>query len=612
MADFCFDDLRFILEKYIPWGDIEAVQGKESLLDEYIMTMETVAKWCEEQVEPEAEGNDKDECRLEEMSDGNNRVILPKGITEGHEKLKELGLFCGVTLPEDKGGFDFPLTTFFAYGEIISMADSSLGLTPMLNEGSAQVLVEFANEKIISEYLPRLISGERLCAMGLTEPGAGSDLVVMQTTARPVDTTSDNSERIKELQNLGEVYLLNGSKIFISNGYGDVLALAKVGEGISMFLVYGEDKKVSRIEKKLGIKGSATCELFFDNSPGVLVGELGGGLIPNMLKLMNIARLGVATQALAIGQRAHSFAVDYANERIQFGVPIIEHPPVRQIIYENEINLQATRALTYMASYYFDMREAYKRKLNTFSKDSIEYKELNYKLKKYHRISEIFIPLSKYDASELSNTVAYSSLQVYGGYGFTKEYPMERFYRDARITSIYEGTSQIQIDQVFNETFYFEKLGLINQFKLGDNRTFVETEKNRLFLDNLFDEYKNEIISNADGKKIVLDLLEMIDRMRLFLKESREILFLEARKKEKEEGRRYNSVFQKDYVDIIGAIIKGYLLLKQALISDYKGSIAKSYIERMKIKAEYHKNNIKGGVDDIIGESYNLVMRVDS
>ena len=612
MSDFKYDDLKFIVEKFIDWEEIARVKGCESTVEEYMMTLETTATFCENQVEPKAEEVDKEECHLKTNGNGSKKVCVPEAMEKNLQSLMDLGLFCGPTFPEENGGFNFPMTAFFAMGEIFSMADSSIGLTPMLQEGVGQVIIEFANEKIKSEYLPKLVSGESYGGMGLTEPDAGSDLAVMKTTARAFDPAKDElTDRIKELQDLGEVYIINGSKIFITNGFGDVLTLAKTTpDSISMFLVFEEDKEVSRVEKKLGIKGSPTCELYYENSPGVLIGEIGGGLVPNMMKLMNIARLGVATQGLGIAQKAHAMATNYAtNERVQFGIPIINHPQVRQIIYENEINLQATRALIYTASFYFDMRESLREKLMEADKESSEYAELKKEHKKYDRIADILIPLAKYDAAELSNSITYSSLQVYGGSGFTKEFPLERLYRDARITSIYEGTSQIQIGQVFNESFTFEKLGLINQYKMGGNQSFVENDKNILFTDKYLNELKDEIKQKANGQQAIGPLLESIEISRKNLKEGREILFLEERKRGKEEGKKYNSLYQKDYVDTLGGIIKSYLLLKQSLLSEGKIDVAKSYIERLAVTSGHSTERIKSGIDDVINETYSRVIQ---
>jgi alkylation response protein AidB-like acyl-CoA dehydrogenase len=596
-----YDDLQFIIEKCIDWKELSSIRGKDFSADELIMSLKTIAQFCDNQVEPVAEEVDSEGCCLNVSSGGIKEICIPDAMKRNLQSLIDLGFFCGVTFPEEAGGYDLPMTSFFAIGELLSMSDGSIGLSPMLQEGCGQVIAEFATEAIKKEYLPVLMSGERICSMGLTEPGAGSDLAVMQTYAEKADP-GDESLRVKELRVLGEVYLVSGTKIFITNGFGDVLTLAKTPEGISMFLVYQQDKTIARVEKKLGIKGSPTCEIFYDKSPGVLIGRLGDGLVPNMMKLMHIARLGVATQGLGLAQKAHELAVNYAtNDRVQFGKKIAELPPVRQILFEDEIDLQASRILTYTACYYFDLVEATKAAMK---KRPAEEDALRKKLQRYVRIAEIFISLAKYDASELANRITYNSTQVYGGYGFTKEYPLERLYRDARITSIYEGTSQIQIEQVFNETYYFDKLGLINQYKLGGEKGFVENEKNRLFFDNLLNEYKKEISDLSSGRAGAREMLVSLDRMRAFLKEAREHLFVEERKRGKDEGRRFNALNQMHYVDLVGDILKGYLLLRQAVISEHKETVARAYLGRAAIRAEYLKNLIKSGIEDVINGDY--------
>ncbi len=610
MDKLIYDDLLFNMEQFIDWERIAEINGGESLKDEYIMTLQSVAQFCEKNVIPAAEEVDREGCELVDGKKGKKEVRIPAKMQDNLNRLKSMGLFCGTTLPEAAGGFGFALTSFFAIGELFSMADSSIGLSPMLQEGCALVINEFANEKIREEYLPKLITGERICGMGLTEPHAGSDLSGMTTVAEPVgDDKSKRSARVKELEKLGDVYLVSGTKIFITNGFGDVLTLAKVNGEISMILVMSEDKAVARVEHKLGITGSPTCELYFDNSPGVMIGKIGDGLVPNMIMLMYIARMGTATQGLGIGQAAHQMARNYAtNERVQFGVPIVEHPPVRQILYENEIDLQATRALIYYAAFNFDMKEALKKKMKEMEEGSPEYEELKKKLRVYSKITELLVCLSKYDGAELGNRVANSSLQVFGGNGFTKDYPMERYYRDVRITNIYEGTSQIQLDQIFNESFYSEKVALINQYKMGGNSSFVETETNKLFFDRFMDDYRDEILKNSNGKNIIRELLPVVDQMRRELKEVRESLFIQERNKGKEEGRRYNGMYQRDYADILSGIIKSYLLLRQATISEKKEVAARSYISRMTLKAEYLKRKVKSGIDDLVNSAYAELM----
>jgi len=613
MKDFDYSDLRTIFEKYTDWRLFRETTGStEDYTDEYLMTLDNTAKFSQNELSPLAGVIDHEGCSLESGENGRAKVKLPQGMLKNIEGLKEIGAFCGLTFPESAGGYGFPMTVFFAMGELLSMGDSSLGLTPMLQEGVGQVLLEFANEKIIDTYLPKLITGERICAMGLTEADAGSDLANMKTTARPLkEEDSVKNPNISKLAEIGDVYILNGSKIFITNGFGDVLALARTPEGISMFLVNEEDKSVSRVEKKLGIRGSATCELLFEDSPGVLIGDLGNGLVPNMLKLMYIARLGVSCQALGIAQRAHLMAKSYAtNDRVQFGVPIADHSPVRQILFENEISLQASRALTYGASYYFDLKEALRSRLQYLDENDPQHSQLKAELIKYSRITDLLIPMVKYDTAELANKVTYSSLQIFGGYGFTQEYPLERLYRDARITSIYEGTSQIQLREVFNCAYYLEKIGLLNQYKLGNQAGFVETDKNRALIDNLLNAYHEEIVSMNGNTSSTKTLLAAISGIRNHLKSSRQSLFLQEQSRSKEISRRFHALYYQEYVDLLGHIFKGYFLTRQAQFSPYKEKVARAYLERATLSAGHFRNIIEKGLDDLIGDDYNAIMNV--
>ena len=589
MSNLFHEDLEFIFSKVLPFENISRVKGEDiDLKQEYLLTLKTVGDFCKDKIAPRAEGVDHKGCILK-----NGEVEFPEEVKQSFIEMKELGFFCGVTLPEKYGGFDFPYSVFFAMGEIYSVADSSLGLTPMLQDGVAQVLSEFADESINEDYIPKLIKGERFCSMGLTEPSAGSDLFNM---------------KCKAIKTTDKIYHLTGTKIFITNGFGDVLALAKTEEGISMFLVKEKDKKVSRVESKLGIKGSATCEIVFDDSPGVLIGELGQGLIPNMHKLMNIARLGVAVQGLGIAQRAHYEAVNYASDRVQFSVPICEHGPVRQILFENEIELQASRALTYLATYYFDMREALKVKLSLPPKGSDDFNRLKKEYTKHSRVAEILIPLVKYDASELCNKLAYSAQQVFGGYGFTKEFPIERLYRDARITSIYEGTSQIQLGQVFNEAYYFEKIGLLNQYKIGKEHEFIETSMNKLFLDVIFDEYFSDLKSKIDEGSDLYILLNKTIKMKKSLKNVREFLFKQEKTRQKNIIKKYHSLFHKQYSDLIGNIFKSICLLSQACLKNSKETSAKAFINRAIINNKNIENTVFGSIDDVLTDDYDKVM----
>jgi len=605
---FQYEDLRFIFEKFIPWDRLAEARGTENLKDEYLMAMDAISDFCKKSVWDRATAIDEKGCELVKDEDGRNAVKLPPEMEENIATLKEMGFFCGASLEPDYGGVDFPCTVLNGIGELLYMADGSIGLTPGLQDGCALVLQEYANEKVRSDYLPRLVSGERFCAMGLTEPGAGSDLAVMKTSARPLKE-GEESDRINELKELGEVYIVNGQKLFITNGFQDVLTLAKTPEGISMFLTYGEDIDIVRIEHKLGIKGSPTCQLSYEDTPGVLIGEPGKGLIHNMLKLMHLARLGVASQSLGIAQKAHNMAKEYATDvREQFGVKIVEHPPVRQILFENEIELQASRALTYYACYYFDLMDACKRRLRTLSAGTPEFEETKKALNRNVRIAEILISLTKYDASELAVRSVYLSGQVFAGVGFTKELPIERLYRDVRITTIYEGTSQIQANQVFNETFYLEKIWLLNQFKTGGNAKLVETAQNKTFFDSFVEELIADIQSRGEGDAAISELLDGVVLIRTNFKIARGSIFIEGQKRQTAQVKAYNGVHQEDYINLVGGLLKSILLIQQALISPYKRSVAKAYIGRMTVRSDYLKSNILSAQDDLITDTYHKVV----
>ena len=607
-TNFLYEDLKFIFEKFIDWDTLHAIKGADDFRDEYIMALDAIGDFCKSSLSERAGVIDEQGCKLVRDEDGKNTVVLPPEMVENIETLKKMGFFCGASLEPRYGGADFPFTVLNGIGELLYMADGSFGLTPGLQDGCATVLQEYASEKINQAYLPRLISGERFCAMGLTEPSAGSDLAVMKTTARPLKEGEEN-DRIREMQKLGEVYIINGQKLFITNGFQDVLTLARTPEGISMFLTYGEDIELVRIEHKLGITGSPTCQLAYEDTPGILIGELGKGLIHNMLKLMHLARLGVASQSLGIAQKAHNLAKEYATEiREQFGVKIIEHPPVRQIIFENEVALQASRALAYTACYSFDIMDAHKKNLRAMRVGTPEFEETKKKLGRAHRIAEILVSLAKYDASELANRSVYLSGQVFAGVGFTKELDLERLYRDVRITSIYEGTSQIQVNQIFNETYYLEKIWLLNQFKTGGGTAFVENERNKTLFDSYVEELIADIQSKAQDSPIVIELLGHIAKIRANFKAARESIFTEGQKRPTAEAKLYNGVHQEDYVNLVALVIKSILLTRQALVSPYKAHVAKAFITRALPRSDYHKAKIETGQDDLVTETYHEVV----
>lgn len=401
----------------------------EDAMDSYRKVLEIVGDVSANTIAVNADSVDKEGPRVE-----NDRVIYAKGTQENHDMLTQAGVY-GISLPRRFGGLNFPLVPYVMTCELVSRADAGFGNIWGLQD-CAETLHEFASEEINAEFLPQINAGAT-AAMDLTEPDAGSDLQAVMLKATP------NPDKPGE-------WLLNGVKRFITNGDGDIsLVLARSEEGttdargLSLF-VYDKKHmavKVRRIEHKLGIIGSPTCELVFTNAPARLVGDRKMGLIKYVMALMNSARLGIGAQSVGLMEAAYHEALKYANEREQFGKSIIQFPAVYELLTNMKARLQASRALLYETARFVDVYKSYfhiekERKLEKEERDE---------MKKYQRLADAYTPLLKLFSSEYSNSVAYDSLQIHGGSGFMKDYAIERIYRDARITTIYEGTSQLQV-----------------------------------------------------------------------------------------------------------------------------------------------------------------------
>ena len=336
-------------------------------------------------------------------------------------------------MPRRLGGLNFPITPYIMAADIVSRADTGFENLWGLQD-CAETLYEFGSEEQRERYIPRVCEGETM-SMDLTEPDAGSDLqsVMLKATEMP-----DGSWR------------LNGVKRFITNGDADIhLVLArsesgtKDGRGLSMFIY---DKRqggvdVRRIENKMGIKGSPTCELVYKNAKAELCGSRRLGLIKYVMALMNGARLGIAAQSVGVSEIAYREADAYARDRKQFGKAIIEFPAVREILATMKAKLDASRCLLYETSRYVDIYKAYEDIARERSLTPEERQEM----KLYNKLADACTPLAKGLTSEYCNQNAYDCIQIHGGSGFMKDYACERVYRDARITSIYEGTTQLQV-----------------------------------------------------------------------------------------------------------------------------------------------------------------------
>jgi len=400
----------------------------EDAIDSYEKILDIVGEICSETIAANAESVD-----IEGPHIVNNEVVYAKGTTADYKALHDAGLI-GMSLPRKYGGLNFPLLPYVMAAEMVARADAGFANIWGLQD-CAETIYEFGSEEQKDKFLPRFNRDGVTAAMVLTEPDAGSDLQSVKLKA------TFNEEK--------QIWILNGVKRFITNGDADIsLVLARSEEGtndargLSMFIYDRNDHavEVRHLEKKLGIKGSPTCELVFKDAPAELVGKERFGLIKYVMALMNSARLGVGAQSVGIADAAYREALKYAEERAQFGKVIVKFPAVYEMITNMKIRIDALRSLLYETTSFVDLFKAYEE---TMKERKLE-KEERLEMKAYAKLSNVFTPLIKLTASEACNTIAYDSLQIHGGTGFMKDFPIERIYRDARITSIYEGTTQLQ------------------------------------------------------------------------------------------------------------------------------------------------------------------------
>ena len=342
----------------------------------------------------------------------------------------------GFTLPRRYGGLNCPGIVYAMATEIVSRADASL-MNIFGLQGIAETVNAFASEEQKQRVLPRFASGEVTGAMVLTEPDAGSDLQNVQ---------------LRAYQDAAGQWRLKGVKRFITNGCGEVLlVLARSepdepgGMGLSLFLCERNPAiRIRRTEDKMGIHGSPTCEMQFNDAPGELVGERRRGLVTYVMALMNGARIGIAAQSLGIAEAALRVARNYAATRVQFGRAIERMPAVADLLAEMKLAIESGRALLYEAALAADYEYALEEAMARVD-DPARRQEMNKEQKKYKRLAALLTPMAKYWLSEMCNRVAYEAISVLGGSGYMRDYPLEQLYRDARITSIYEGTSQLQV-----------------------------------------------------------------------------------------------------------------------------------------------------------------------
>ena len=405
-----------------------APQDFEDAMDSYEKVLEIVGEICGDIIAPNAENVDH-----EGPSVANGRVTYAKGTQENLDAVRKAGLM-GIAMPRRYNGLNFPIVPYIMAADMVSRADAGFENLWGLQD-CAETLYEFGSEDQRQRYIPRVCAGETM-SMDLTEPDAGSDLqsVMLKATFSEADNC----------------WYLNGVKRFITNGDSDIhLVLARSeegthdGRGLSMFIY---DKRnggvnVRRIENKMGIKGSPTCELVFKNAKAELCGDRKLGLIKYVMALMNGARLGIMAQAVGLSEAAYREGYAYALDRKQFGKAIIQFPAIYEMLSLMRAKADASRAMLYETARFVDMYKA----LDDISKERKLTPEERQEMKKYSKLADAFTPMGKGMTTEFANQNAYDAIQIHGGSGFMKDYTCERLYRDARITNIYEGTTQLQV-----------------------------------------------------------------------------------------------------------------------------------------------------------------------
>ena len=405
----------------------DAPVNYEDALENYKRMLDITGDVAANIIEPNSESVDLEGPHLK-----NGRMLYASKTVENIEATRQAGLW-GISMPRRYDGLNIPNIVFSMASELIAAADAGFQNIWSL-QSCIDTLYEFGTEEQRKKYIPRISAGESM-SMDLTEPDAGSDLQRVM---------------LKATQDADGTWRLNGVKRFITNGDSDIhLVLARSeegtrdGRGLSMFIYDKKDGGVTvrHIENKLGIHGSPTCELVYKNAKCELCGDRKLGLIKYVMSLMNGARLGIAAQSVGVEQEAYNEALAYAKERAQFGKKIITFPAVYDILSRMKAKLDAGRSLLYMTARYVDIYKA----LEDISRERKLTPEERKEMKQYTRLADAFTPIAKGMNSEYANQNAYDAISIHGGSGFIMEYKSQRLYRDARIFSIYEGTTQLQV-----------------------------------------------------------------------------------------------------------------------------------------------------------------------
>jgi len=525
----------------------------EDAVENYRKVMEVVGDIAGNFVAPRAADVDHEGSQYD-----NGKVNYAKGTQENLEMLSKADLM-GMILPRQYGGLNFPFTIYLMATEMISRADASLmNLFGLQDIGD--MIAKYGDDDQKQEFVPKFTTGEYTGAMALTEPDAGSDLQAVKMHA---------------YQDEKGQWFLRGMKRFITNGNAQVhLVLArsepgtKDGRGLSMFACYGDETvKVRRIENKLGIHGSPTCELQFNDTPAQLIGLKKFGLIKYVFDLMYRARMGVSAQALGISQAAFDEALMYAKDRVQFGKAIYNIPAVSNMLIDMRVTLESNRSLMYAAAKMVDRKERLEEVINRVKKSGGSVTDLNIELKAVNKIANFLTPITKLVLTESANKITYDSLQIHGGTGYMKEFRVERLARDARITNIYEGTSQLQVVAAIS--------GVLNDVL----KDYFDKREKKQYVGGL------DVLSNH-------------------LKEIRIILYDALKYVAEKKDTGFQDVAAKELVELYTYLYIGYLLLDEAEENKKKIFIANRYI--LNALANSRKN-----AELIKSETYSDILHLD-
>lgn len=531
---FDLRELAELQERETPNGDADYLPDSvEDMVDNYRRILEVAGEIAAETIAPnaaqiDAEGN---------THNADGTVTLHPLVQQNLDRLAQADMM-GFTIPRKYGGLNCPILIYTIATELVSRGDCSF-MNMFGLQGIADTIYAFAADEIKDEVLPKFAAGKVTGAMVLTEPDAGSDLQAVQLKA--------------EQKNDDGTWVLNGVKRFITNGCGEVLLVlarsergSNDGRGLSLFIAErSEAVKVRCLEKKLGIHGSPTCELVFNNTPARLIGERQRGLITYVMALMNGARLGIAAQSLGVAESAYRLAREYAHSREQFGGAIERLAPVAEMVTNMSVRIEAMRALTYETARVCDIENNTNRLLerNLDALTETEKKEFKQRSRTLKRLNAMLTPMSKYYGAEGAITITNDTVQVLGGSGFLRDYAAERYLRDARITSIYEGTSQLQV------------VAAIRGIMSGVYAEYVKQFEQKEFADQKLNDLKSILINGRSEIQVATEYA-------------------------KSRGGNYVELVARRLVDSAISVLAGHYILGQAEKNDRKKSIAELFITR--------------------------------